>query len=330
MNLILIFLIVIISIQQFRVVLNLIFHNKLLVRQINKDLAIYHKLYYQKSDLDLIFKNKLNINQSIESNNVDPADFDNLINFRMKINFKYALLMVMMLTLILNGIVLFFNPELAIIYYPPIFNWIPVLLSNFADFLSQMLFSGPLTFNFMYFWVILIIFIRSTSIPGLLEVQFKKINWKIIVLSIVIFFQLFASFWFFFYFILYQWIGLNPNFSILNIVLRYMVIFYLNHLALEFFSSNKQKPELKIQEILLILQTIMFIVVMFFPIYFPTISTYYLFINYFTLYIFPLLLIPLINTLLIYKGKSINFITFIDYFILIFRKILFSSFTVVL
>jgi len=330
LNLILIFLIVIIGIQQFRVLVNLIFHNKLLVRQTNKDLVIYRKFYYKKSELDLIFKNTLNINQPIESNNVDPADFDTFINFRMKINFKYALLMVMMLTLILNGIVFFFNPELAIIYYPPIFNWIPELLSNVANFLSQMLFSGPLSFNFMYFWVILIIFIQSTSIPSLLEVQFNKINWNTIGLSIFIFLQIFASFWIFFYFILYQWIGLNPNFSILNIVMRYLVIFYLNHLVLEYFNSNKQKNDMKIQELLLILQTILFTFILFFPIYFPTIPTYLLFINYFFVYIFPLLLIPILNTLLIYKEKSINFITFIDYFILIFRKIVISSFTVVL
>lgn len=330
LNLILIFLIVIIGIQQFRVMLHLIFHNKLLVRQINEDLGLYHKLYYQKTDLDLIFKNKLNINQSIESNNIDPADFDNLINFRMKIFFKYVILMVMMLVLLLNGIILFFNPDLAIIYYPPIFNFIPVLLTNFTNYLSQMLFLGPLSFNFMYFWVILIIFIQSTSIPSLLEVQFKRLTWKNIKLSLLIFLQLFASFWVFFYFVLYQWIGLNPNNSILNIIMRYLIIFYLNHLVLEFFSANKQKIEMNIQNLLLILQTIMFFVVLFFPIYFPTLSSYNLFLNYFVLYIFPLLLIPLFNALLMYMGKSINFITFIDYFILIFRKLLISSFTIVL
>ena len=330
LNLILIFLIIIIAIQQFVVLLHLIFHNKQLVLQIKKDLAIYQKLFYQKSDLDLIFKKNTNIHQTIESNNIDPADFDNLINFRMKIFFKYAMLMVMMFTLILNGIVLFFNPEKAIIYYPPIFNIIPDLLSNVTDFISQMLFSGPLSFNFMYFWVILIIFIQSTSIPSLFEVQFSKLSWKNIGSSLLIFLQLLASFWIFFYFVLYQWIGLNPNFSILNLVLRYLIIFYLNHLVLEFFSSKKQKIEIKAQNLLLIFQTIMFSVFLFFPIYFPQISTYFLFLNYFGLYIFPLLLIPLLNTLFLYKGKSINFITFIDYFILIFRKILISSFLSVL
>jgi len=330
LNLILIFLIVIIGIQQFKLMLHLIFHSKLLVRQIKKDLGIYHKLYYQKTELDLIFKNKLDINQSIESNNIDRADFDNLINFRMKIYFKYAILMVMMLVLLLNGIVLFFNPDLAIIYYPPIFNFIPVLLSNFTNYISQMLFSGPLSFNFMYFWVILIIFVKSTSIPGLLEVQFKRITWKNISLSLLFFIQLFASFWLFFYFVLYQWIGLNPNNSILNIVMRYLIIFYLNHLVLEFFISNKKKVDMKIQNFLLVIQTIAYLVILFFPLYFPTLSTFNLFINYFVLYIFPLLMIPLLNALFLYLGKSINFITFIDYFLLIFRKILISSFTIVL
>ena len=330
LNLILIFLIVIIGIQQFRVMLHLIFHNKLLVRQINKDLAVYQKSYYTETDLDPIFKKRLNINQTIELNHIDPAEFDNFINFRMKLNFKYAILMVMMLSLTLNGIFLFFNPERPIIYYPPIFNIIPDLISSFNDFISQRLFSGPFSFNFMYFWAIMIIFIRSTAIPGLLEVQFKRLSWNNIGISLLIFLQLFASFWIFFYFILYQWIGLNPNLSILNIVLRYLVIFYLNHLVLEFFSSNKQNSDEKTQKLLLILQTFMLIVLLFFPIYFPQISTYYLFVNYFFLYTFPLFLIPILNTLLLYKGKSINFITFIDYFILVFRKILISSFTVIL
>lgn len=330
LDMILVLLIIIISIQQFRVILNLIFHNKYLVRQMKKDLGIYQKLYYQKSELDLIFKSKLNLNQSIESDNVDPADFNHLINFRMKINFKYTLIMIMTITLLLNGIILFFSPELSIIYYPPIFNWIPELISNFTVFLSEMLFFEPLSFNFMYFWVIVIIFVRSTSIPSLLEVQLKKLNWKSIGLIILIFFQLFVSFWFLFYFAIYQWIGLNPNLSILNIVLRYMVIFYLNHLAWEFFSSMKQKSETKLQELLLIFQVFLFNVVLFFPIYFPQISTLSIFIRYFSLFIFPLLLIPVFNTLLLYKGKSINFITFVDYFILIFRRILLSSFIIVL
>ncbi len=188
----------------------------------------------------------------------------------------------------------------------------------FNDTLNSILFTNPLSFQVMYFWILMVFFFRRLRIKDP-RIQKPKINILDIPNIILLAVEVFVMFWIFGYICVYQWLGLNFLQSGLNVVLRFSILFYIHFIVVEFAYNQASSPDSIDRRVYIL--TILFILLMYLPLTVPSISILIHAYKYAPYYIAPYLAVTgLVIGFSIFGKKNAFQITIPIFFILLFWK----------
>ncbi|TFG20893.1 MAG: hypothetical protein EU530_01710 [Promethearchaeota archaeon] len=188
----------------------------------------------------------------------------------------------------------------------------------FNDNLNEVLFTHPLSFSVMYFWILIVFFIRRLRIkdPRMSKARMNFLDAPNILILAV---EIFALFFLFGWITLYHWLGLNFFQSGINILLRFAILFYLHFTVIETGFSQTTKPESLDREIYT--RTTLMALLMYIPLLIPSISILLRAYNYAPYYIIPYLtVVGLVVGFSVFGKKSAFQITLPVFFILLFWK----------
>jgi hypothetical protein len=188
----------------------------------------------------------------------------------------------------------------------------------FNDRLNSILFTHPLSFTVMYFWILIVFFFRRLRIKDP-RLQKQKINIIDVPNMIILTLEIFGMFWIFGFLTISQWLGFNFFESGLNVLLRFAVLFFIHFSIVEFAYYQSSKPE-KTNKFVYIV-SILFILMMYLPLTIPSIDILFHAFKYAPYFLSPyLFVVTLIVGFSIFGRKNAFEMTIATFFFLLFWK----------
>ena len=154
--------------------------------------------------------------------------------------------------------------------------------------LNDVIFIHPLSFNVMYFWILLVFFIRRIRIKDP-KLERPPMNVLDIPNILIVGVAVFGIFWVFGFTTIYHWLGFNFLQSGLNITMRFAVIFYMHFVIVEFIYNQASQPDAFDRHVYI--KAAAFILLIYLPITIPSITVFLRLYDYAMYYIIPYLII---------------------------------------
>ncbi len=194
------------------------------------------------------------------------------------------------------------------------FSWV----YDWNDTLNGILFTSPLSFQVMYFWILVVFFIRRLRIkdPRIQKLKVNLLDVPNIFLQGI---EVFLVFWFFGYATIYHWLGLNFIQSGLNIVLRFSVLYYMHFVIVEFVYNQSSKPDSYDRRVYI--YSLLFVLLIYLPVTIPNVSIFLRVYRYAIYFIIPYLaVVASVIFISLFGKKDILSATLVNFFILLFWK----------
>jgi len=188
----------------------------------------------------------------------------------------------------------------------------------FNDSLNDVLFTHPMSFQVMYFWILIVFFIRRLRIKD--PRMFKpKMNILDIPNIFILTVEVFGLFFLFGYITIYHWLGFNFFQSGINVILRFAILFYLHFTVVEVGFNQAARPESMDRKTYT--RSILMAFFMYVPLLIPSITILLRAYKYAPYYIIPYMtVVGLVVGFSVFGKKNAFQMTIPIFFILLFWK----------
>jgi pimeloyl-ACP methyl ester carboxylesterase len=242
---------------------------------------------------------------------------NNAILQEMLSRITFELFMFILLTLFVNYMI---NPARAMIYVPEriyrLFENLFVLNQNIAN----IIFTSSLSFNFMYFWIIIVLFVQAIFVSPVIKVRSKS-KLQNVLNDLVIFGILLCIFIIVSYCQIIFWTGINIPNALINMIIRFMIAYIFIGIVFRYYLHCKSIGNVDKEALL---KSTLLLIFLYIPSLFPKLDAAFLFYIYFIFFFVPFILVICISIFLLRKKKSILLIAVLSFLILLVKDMLFA------